>query len=315
MQGRRSFDIHGLPQIGSIGDLSAHATVRRQRICSLLFGSKPYRTFRIPKRSGGFRQIAHPIPSLRALQRWVLRHILDKLKTTSSCYGFARGSGLRVHAAQHIGANAVLSLDLRDFFPSITIARVIRVFRASGYDSSGALLLAHLCTFRGVLPQGAPSSPKLANLACFRMDRRLSGLAAHRELIYTRYADDLSFSGPNVAALAKVKPIIAQIVRDCGFRLNNEKTRLRGPSRARTITGLVLSADAAGIGRRRLRELRARIHWIHTSGDAAALASLQGWLDFISDVDVDRYRILVRYIEGLKQGSPVSVVHGLRVRR
>jgi RNA-directed DNA polymerase len=315
MSGRRRFDIHGLPQIRTIADLSAHSGLGRGHIHSLLFGKgQSYRTFRIPKASGGFRQIADPIPSLRVLQRWVLREILDKLRTTSSCYGFSRGSNLRLHAAQHVGARAVLSLDLRNFFPSISVARVRRVFLASGYDSPGAFLLAHLCTFRGGLPQGASSSPKLANLACLRMDRRLAGLAERRKLVYTRYADDLSISGPNVTALVKAQPLVAHIVRDCGFRLNNAKTRLRGASRARTITGLVLSADGVGIGRRRLRELRARIHRSHTTGDASTLPSIQGWLDFASDVDRDRYRILVLYLERLRKRAAASVIHGLRVR-
>jgi len=310
----RRFDIHGLPRIGSIDDISVHAGVPRQRVVRLLFGSRPYRTFRIPKASGGFRQIAHPIPSLRAIQRWVLRHILDRLQVTSSCYGFERGSSLRVHAAQHIGARAVLSLDLKDFFPSVSIARAVRVFRASGYDPPGALVLAGLCTLSGALPQGAPTSPKLANLACFRLDRRLSGLAAQRGLVYTRYADDLSFSGPSAAALVKVQPIVGYIVRDCGFRLNSKKTRLLGASRARTITGLVLTDTGVGIGRRRLRELRARIHRVHANGSVEELASIQGWLDFISDVDLDRYRTLIRYVERLKRASPASVISALRVR-
>src|SRR5262245_25621232 len=127
MSARQSFDIHGLPEIGTIRDLSAHADVRPEKLCSLLFGKyQTYRTFRIRKRSGGFRQIAQPIPSLRALQRWLLRNVLDKLNATPSCYGFARGrsGSLRAHAEQHIGSTSVLSLDIRNFFPSISIARV-----------------------------------------------------------------------------------------------------------------------------------------------------------------------------------------------
>jgi RNA-directed DNA polymerase len=315
MSGRRSFDIHGLPEIRTIGDLAAHAAIRPRQIHALLSsGGESYRTFRIAKPSGGFRDISHPTGFLRAIQKWILRHILDKLRTTPSCYGFSRGSSLRLHAAQHVGAGAVLSLDLRDFFPSISLARIRRVFRASGFDSFGAFLLARLCTFRGVLPQGAPSSPKLANLACFRMDRRLAGLAAKRDFVYTRYADDLSFSAKSAAVLAKAKATITHIIHDCGFRLNNKKTRLRGPSRARVITGLVLSDADVGVGRRRLRELRARIHQIHRSGNRAGVTSIQGWLDFISDVDPNRYRSLVRYIERLKREAPFGVINEVRVR-
>jgi RNA-directed DNA polymerase len=166
----------------------------------------------------------------------------------------------------------------------------------------------------GALPQGAPSSPRLANLVCFRMDRRLAQFAERRGIVYTRYADDLSFSSSCVRVLARARPFISHIVHDAGFRLNRRKSRLVGPRSRKTITGLVLASETVGIGRQQLRELRARIHRAHTGRDTLSLDAIQGWLDYVSDADLARYRILVRYIERLRANATASGLKRLRVR-
>lgn len=308
-------NIHGLPRIENFQDLAAQAGVEPQQLWWMLFARKrAYSCYQLPKRTGGVRQIAHPNSVLKGMQRWILRNILDKLHSTSSSYGFDRGSKLRLHAAQHCGAKAILRMDIEDFFPSISIARVVSVFRVSGYSARAASMLAQLCTFGGRLPQGAPSSPKLANLVCFRLDRRLARLSERRGLVYTRYADDMSFSAPSATALAKTKPLITHIVHSSGFRLNTGKTRLLGPRRALIVTGLVVQSVDVGIGRRRLRELRSRICRAQSSVAAVDLPAIQGWLDFVADVDPVRYRMLSRYVEGLRGGSQGSLLEVLRLR-
>ncbi len=315
MRGNASFDIHGLPRIATIHDLAAHSGLSSRRLWYFAFaGSEAYTTFHIAKKSGGTRSIQSPSYPLRILQRWILRNILDRLQTTPSSFGFERGSKLRLHALEHAGARAVLTLDIKDFFPSISIARVTRVFRVAGYSSSAASVLAHLCTSGGSLPQGAPTSPRLASLACFRMDRRLSQFAEGKGIVYSRYADDMSFSGSSASALAKARPFITHIVRDSGFRLNNAKTRLTGPQGRRTVTGLVLGAETVGIGRFRLRDLRARIQHAHLESGTASVSAIQGWLDYVSDSDPGRYAILTRYVERLRQGDTTSVLAALRIR-
>ncbi|WP_437990666.1 retron St85 family RNA-directed DNA polymerase [Sorangium sp. So ce145] len=310
-----SFDIHGLPRIETFEDLAVHARLSGRQLWWLLFaGHKAYTTFRIAKKTGGFRPIAHPIRMLRSTQRWILRSILDKLHTTPSSYGFERGSKLRYHAEQHRGARAILTVDIENFFSSISMAQVTQVFRVAGYPSPAASMLARLCTCMGALPQGAPSSPRLANLVCFRMDRRLAQFAERRGIVYTRYADDLSFSSSCVRVLARARPFISHIVHDAGFRLNRRKSRLVGPRSRKTITGLVLASETVGIGRQQLRELRARIHRAHTGRDTLSLDAIQGWLDYVSDADPARYRILVRYIERLRANATASGLERLRVR-
>jgi RNA-directed DNA polymerase len=315
MGGKASFDIHGLPRIATIHDLAAHSGISSRRLWYFAFaGRGAYTTFRLAKKSGGTRLIQSPSYPLRIVQRWILRNILDRLNTTSSSFGFERGSKLRFHALEHVGARAVLTLDIKDFFPSISVARVTQVYRTAGYPSSVASILAHLCTCRGVLPQGAPSSPRLANLACFRMDRRLSRFAERKGIVYSRYADDMSFSSSSASALAKARPFVTHIIRDSGFRLNRSKTRSIGPQGRKTVTGLVLAEDTVGIGRFRLRELRARIQHAHVESDSSNVSTIQGLLDYVSDADPSRYEILARYVERLRESNAAGGLKSLRIR-
>src|SRR5688572_27879330 len=117
------------------------------------------------------------------------------------------------------------------------------------------------------------------------MDRRLSRFAERRGLVYTRYADDMSFSATSAQTLARARPFISHIIRDSGFNLNGAKSRLVGPQGRKTVTGLVLAQETAGIGRQRLRELRARLQYAHMGRGIPNLAAIQGWLDHVSDAD------------------------------
>jgi retron-type reverse transcriptase len=153
-----------------------------------------YREFTIPKRSGGKRRIHAPTPELKTLQRRILRRLLARLKTHPAATGFERGESFVTNARRHVGRAVVLRFDVQDFFPSTSARRVEKYFRAIGWNREAARLLSGLCTWEGALPQGAPTSPRLSNLLNYRLDARLSGLAARSEAIYTRYADDLTFS-------------------------------------------------------------------------------------------------------------------------
>lgn len=313
--GTSALDIHGLPRIDTFGDLVRHSGLRRKSLWARLFSYHDfYSTFMLPKKRGGFRQIAHPDRHLKFTQRWVLRKILDRLHSGEHCFGFERGSKLTHNALQHVGARAVLNLDIENFFPSIRMGRVITIFRAAGYASGPASMLAYLCTHHGSLPQGAPSSPKLANLACFRLDRRLGALSASRGIIYSRYADDLTFSAQDSRTLTAVRPLIAHIVQDSGFRLNHSKSRLSGPSQARKVTGLIVRQDGVGIGRKRLRQLRAMIHHFHLGKSDFNATQIQGHLDHVFDVDPPRYRSLVQYLKRLSKDSPAGSLENLRTR-
>src|SRR5262245_17215383 len=173
-----------------------------------------YTRFVIPKRGGGERAIWAPMPQLKAAQHWILRNVAEKLPVHGAVHGFLPGRSTLSNAAAHTDPRIVLKMDVKDFFPTVTLVRVKGIFRKAGYREQVATLLALLCTEspREVveldgktyyvslgprcLPQGAPTSPALTNTLCLRLDRRLSGLAARLGWRYTRYADDLTFSLP-----------------------------------------------------------------------------------------------------------------------
>ena len=195
------------------------------------------------------------------------------------------------------------------------MARITNIFRLTGYSPSISRILAQLCTYKGMLPQGAPSSPKLANLCCYRMDRRLAAFAGSQGFVYTRYADDMTFSSFSPNRLAKSLPMVARIVESSGFKLNSSKTRLAGPSACLRVTGLVVTHETAGIGRCRLRELRARIHKAHAAASIADLAVIDGWLSHIADVDPPRHQILLRYIQRLANLNNSQLIQLFVLRR
>lgn len=228
----------------------------------------------LPKRSGGHRLIEIPKPLIKSVQRRVLRRILDAIPAHECAEGFVLGRSALSHAARHTGSSVLLCLDLEDFFTSIPYGRVFRVFRAAGYPPSVARALAGLCTtalptvelgsmprpqlasdvpryhrlrcnaLRQHLPQGAPTSPALANLCAFRLDCRLSSAARAAGLAYSRYADDLAFSAHGDAARSAgpFATLAAAIALDEGFDVNFRKTRVMRPSVRQQLCGVVVNA-------------------------------------------------------------------------
>ena len=158
------------------------------------FSQKNYLVYSLPKKSGGKREIAQPSKKLKALQSWVLRNILDHLYVSTASKGFRKGQSLIDNVNPHLGANAVLSIDFEDFFPSITSNLVYTIFFAVGYNKTISSILTAICTFKNRLPQGGPCSPFLANLVCLKMDNRIQGYVGKKGIAFTRYADDLTFS-------------------------------------------------------------------------------------------------------------------------
>lgn len=227
-----------------------------------------YRYRWVAKNSGGLRLIEIPKARLCAMQRRILGGILNLVRPHEAVHGFRRGRSCVTHAARHAGKSVVLRMDLKDFFPSIGAARIHALFARLGYSDSVARLLTGVCTHRtpsdvlsppGVrravgfaarqafrsrhLPQGAPTSPALANLCAFRLDLRLDALARSLGATYTRYADDLAFSGAKAfaAATQRFHVQVAAIALEEGFAVNTRKTRIMGSGGRQRITGMVVN--------------------------------------------------------------------------
>ena len=228
-----------------------------------------YRYRWIKKRTGGTRLIESPKPRLMALQRRVLHEILDSIPPHAAAHGFRRGRSIKTFTAPHVQQRVVLKIDLQDFFPSIHVARVRAVFRTAGYPEAVARLLAGLCTNaapadawpessgmrdqrywsavglygRPHLPQGAPSSPALANLCAYRFDCRLDGLARAVGACYTRYADDLVFSGGRELerSVKRFHIHVCAAAMEEGFSVQTRKTRIMRQGVRQRAAGVVLN--------------------------------------------------------------------------
>ena len=236
------------------------------------------------------RLIEAPKPRLRALQRRVLDEILGPMPVHERAHGFVPGRGVHTFAGSHAGRAVLVSMDLRAFFAGITAARIYGVFRQAGYPEPVAHALTALTTTRTParvlrqapdptraallrqphLPQGAPTSPALANLCVFRLDRRLTGLADRFGLHYSRYADDLAFSGsPGERDIENLIAYAGRIAADEGFRVHPGKTRVRRRAQRQLAAGLVVN-DRPAVPRKDYDHLRAVLHDAATHGLAAA---------------------------------------------
>jgi hypothetical protein len=226
--------------------------------------------------------IEAPKPRLKAIQRRILRDILDIVPVHRAACGFVAGRSCLNGAQVHAGEAMVATFDLAQFFPSIGLARVHGIFRSLGYPWAVARRLAGLCTtitpaqiFRQApeepewqiqalyrsphLPQGAPTSPALANLLAWRLDLRLTGLANALDARYSRYADDLAFSGPIAGSIGRLGKAVRAIAADEGFTLNAGKTRIMPASTRQRVTGIVVNAYC-NIGRAEFDVLKAMLH-------------------------------------------------------
>ena len=152
----------------------------------------------LPKKNGGFREICIPSYSMRIVQKWILINIIEKLKPSKNAMAFRKSTqdqrfDIKQNAFYHSNSLYGLTIDLKDFFPSITSKMVFSLFKKVGYNNFAAQILTNICTLDGSLPQGAVTSPALSNLICIRLDNRLEGLCKKREIFYSRYADDMFF--------------------------------------------------------------------------------------------------------------------------
>lgn len=271
-----------------------------------------YVTFAVPKRSGGVRLLHAPKRRLKALQRRMLALLVSKLPVSPQAHGFVPGRSIKTGAAPHVGRRVVLKLDLKDFFPSVTFARVRGLLIALGYGYPVAATLAVLMTeserqpveLEGTLfhvpvgprvcVQGAPTSPALCNAVLLRLDRRLAGLARRYGYTYTRYADDLTFSGDDVTALERVRALAARYVQEEGFEVNREKTRVQRRGGAQRVTGVTVNTTL-GLSREERRRLRAMLHQEGQSKDGEAhRAHLDGLLAYVKMLNPEQAERLAR---------------------
>ena len=288
----KAIDAHGLPHLTSRAAVAALVGVAEDELARLMrpgtAEGSGYVEFEIPKAKGGTRRIAAPRAPLRRVQRILLDRLLAKLPLHDACHGFVPGRSTVTNARPHQGAAIVVKLDLKDFFPTVHYRRVQGLFQHLGYSAPVAATLAGLTTHRpkladgsvvwpGMLPQGAPTSPAIANLACRRLDRRLERLAAKYGASYTRYADDLTFSfaKPPEVQLGRFLWWVDGICQQEGFTERADKRRVLRAKHQQRVTGLVVNAGV-NVPRADRKRFRAILHNCAKHGLASQAAAWAG---------------------------------------
>ena len=291
-------------------------------------GEQHYRCLLLPKRTGGWRLLEVPHPYLMRLQRQLLDHLLDRIPAHEAAHGYVRERSVVHHAQAHAGQAVILKFDLQDFFTSVRASRVHALFHTLGYPDSVARELTALCTtatpepvLRRLhqegqlpwhrlqqlrephLPQGAPSSPALANLCAFRLDLRLDGLAHALDARYTRYADDIVISGGTGlrASYQRIAQWVARIASEEGFALNFRKSRCQTIGSRQTVCNIVVNQHP-NLLREEFDRLKAILHNCVRHGPASQNRDahpqwqmhLKGRLDWASQLNPGKAERLQR---------------------
>ncbi|MDX1525891.1 MAG: retron St85 family RNA-directed DNA polymerase [Pseudidiomarina maritima] len=286
-----------LPIIFELEHLSKVLGIEQSVLSAMIASAnKFYRVFSIPKRKGGRRTICSPYPSLLSVQQWIYSNILSKVEVHSAAHGFVCGRSIVTNASCHVNKSALLKMDLKDFFDSIPINWVVSLFSSLGYPKNVSYYLASLCCLENSLSQGAATSPSLSNILLYQLDERLMRLSKSHYLTYTRYADDMSFSGKYISQ--RFQDSVKTIVEEFGLTVNSKKTSLRVGKSKKAITGLNVTGERVLVSKKFKRRLRQEIYFIKKFGylshinklkirDPEYKASLLGKLAFIKQVEPD----------------------------
>ncbi|MED2576388.1 retron St85 family RNA-directed DNA polymerase, partial [Bacillus thuringiensis] len=290
-----------LPIIKDLESLSNHIGISEKLIYLLsVRNSEFYESFTIPKKDGTERKIESPSYSLKLVQRWILKEILEKIPVSVHSFAFNPGrNGIKDNAELHKFSLYLLQMDIKDFFTSIEYKRVFYLFKNLGYNSFISKILTEICTHEERLPQGGVCSPYISNLICYRLDNRLQGLCSSRDIIYSRYADDLTFSCDNKEALRKIKKVIEEIIFDEGFKVNHKKTRYTSPSSHKVVTGITINDQKIKVQKDLKRKVRALIHHAIVCGDFSEINTIKGYVSYINSIEVGYREKVITYINKL----------------
>ena len=257
-----------------------------------------YHNYYVPKKSGGKRLISAPKPKLKATQNWIKENILDKIEVNQHVHGFVKERSILTNAEPHQNKNLVISLDLKDFFPSISYKRVKGLFQKLGYSEQLSTIFALLTTHNETdklnvdgeiyyankdkerfLPQGSPASPAITTLIAYKMDKRLEGLAKKLGFTYTRYADDLTFSSDldlkndnkkeTDKIIGSLLYFVKKVATSEGFEVHPDKTHIMRKGNQQKVTGIIVNGNEEnklGIDRKTLRKFRAFLHQTSKTG-------------------------------------------------
>lgn len=251
-----------------------------------------YHSITLAKRNGGKRKLLVPDPLLKQVQRQILHNILSERTISPYAAAYHTGASVRKNAEIHLHQSMILKLDIKNFFPSILFPDILAsCFSSEYYSVQIGTLLTNLCCYRGALPQGGPASPAISNLVMKNFDLWVGTWCAEQGIRYTRYCDDLTFSGEFHAEFVKRR--VENYLKSLGFELNHNKTQLLYPYNRQQVTGVVVN-EKLQTARSYRRELRQVIYYCRTYGVQSHLA--HGDKRPIMEVTVEEQK---RYLQSL----------------
>lgn len=218
------------------------------------------------------RILSVPNGFLKQVQRKILTTYLYTLPVSVHAKAYQPETSVVQNALPHVGKECIAKLDISHFFDSIDTDMVYSVMRRLGLSVPATTLLTYICTYQGKLPQGAPTSPCIANLVMCRFDERIAAWCAAHEITYTRYCDDMTFSGTQAAIRnSGLIPMIQKRLYHMGFELNRDKTVIVGTSQQQRVTGVVVNEKPA-LSREERRRIRQEVHYCEKFGVKESLA-------------------------------------------
>lgn len=225
---------------------------------------KHYKVFKIPKRNGGYRTIYEPDYTLKSIQRNILNNVLNERITSSYAKAYKKGLSLVDNATPHLNKKVILKLDIKDFFPSIDFLKVYKkAFPRNIYPEAVASLLTNLTTYNNFLPQGTPTSSYISNLVLRSFDIKVGNFCEDRNISYTRYCDDMTFSGS--FDTKEVITFVKNALYKEGFILNKQKIKIIKPNKAQIVTGIVCN-EKLSIPRPYKKAIRQSMYYINKYG-------------------------------------------------
>ena len=241
-------------------------------VCAMAHSPKNfYRTFYIQKSNHKLRKISEPLPDLKYVQKWILTNILEKIQVSPYAKAYVPKSSVKMNAKFHRKQKVVLSMDIKNFFPSIKIKDIVGIFKSIGYLDDVSCFMAYLCCNKYSLPQGAPTSPYLSNLRLISFDLNIEKYTQEKKIRYTRYADDLTFSGdfdPH-----KLINYVSKCVWREGFVINSDKTRVAYGNTRQEVTGIVVN-EVLQIPKVERKKIRQDVYYVKKYGLDSHLAYL-----------------------------------------
>ncbi|MDE0639739.1 reverse transcriptase family protein [Bacillus sp. CNPSo 3703] len=272
----------------------------------------------IRKKSGESREVWKPNCKLKSIQKWILKNILNNIEVSNCSHGFVKNKSILTNAQVHLHQEPfwVFSTDIKSFFPSIKKKEIKKIFVEIGYSESVSEALCLLTTANGILPQGFPTSPSISNIFFRKIDEEFQQVASRYSIRYSRYVDDITFSGiqnnRSLSLVKKLKQIISYTLSRYNLNINEKKTRLMKNKHTKIVTGLIVTSQGVRIPQKYIRRINKEIYYCQKFGvnehlkyhGLITIANYKGYLvglaRFIYMVDSVKGAELIKKIQDLE---------------